>query len=217
MKTTHRIINFADFLGLFFFLNKIGKLLTYHTPSYCCKVINSQIQSGFWPTLYVCCTVLSTRCNVQICCTRLKCHTTNQRASLKPLKSVSVSLGTCYGSQAHLTYMPEGLLQWRTSVVVCRKFQISLAFVLFGVNDKTEARVEGEKFRHKVRLSSARSPKSERSAKSAVMWPVVRSQQNKVLALPPKRDAHTSMYTALRDHSTCGNPAKVSPMPNAFI
>jgi len=37
------------------------------------------------------------------------------------------------------------------------KFQTGLALVLFGVNDKTEVRAEGVNFRHKVRLSSARS------------------------------------------------------------
>jgi len=49
-----------------FFLDEIWKLLTYHTPSYrptrnCCKVVNSQKQSGFWPILYYHFTVYVTK------------------------------------------------------------------------------------------------------------------------------------------------------------
>ena len=49
MKIMQRIFNFTDVQVLYIFLDKIRKLLTYHTPPYhyCYKVINSQKQSGF--------------------------------------------------------------------------------------------------------------------------------------------------------------------------
>jgi len=50
---------------------------------------------------------------------------------------------------------PENATSVKNFSCCLRKFQIGLA--LFGVNDKTEARAKGETFRHKERLSSARS------------------------------------------------------------
>ena len=49
MQTMQKIFNFTGILALYFFPDKIRKLLTYNTPSTpdCCKVINSQKQSGF--------------------------------------------------------------------------------------------------------------------------------------------------------------------------
>jgi len=50
---------------------------------------------------------------------------------------------------------PENATSVKNFSCCLREFQIGL--VLFGVNDKTEARAKGETFRHKERLSSARS------------------------------------------------------------
>ena len=40
---------------LYFFLDQILKLLTYHMPFsiHHRRIINSQIQFSFWPTLYI--------------------------------------------------------------------------------------------------------------------------------------------------------------------
>ena len=62
---------------MYFFPDIIWKLLTYHTPSYpkvpnCCKIINSQKQSGFGPpctcaafNTYQVCDVFDSRCQVK--------------------------------------------------------------------------------------------------------------------------------------------------------
>ena len=56
MQTTRRKFHFTDVLVLNCFLDKIRKLLTYHTPS--CSVTVAKLSTlknspVFWPTLYI--------------------------------------------------------------------------------------------------------------------------------------------------------------------
>jgi len=72
----------------------------------------------------------------------------------------------------------------------CRlpKFQTGLALVLFGVNDKTEARAEDVKLRHKAQ-SLNEAPKA---LTSKVTSSTGINRTNKVRLLPPKPEARTS-------------------------